>query len=359
MITTLGQYQSEALKSRIVTDDPKRARSVAMLGILGEIGSSVTLFKKWRRGDGLCLIYVGKKLSEDLGDILWYVSDIASQNNVSLEALQYESISGASIEIELCYRRIARIVGQLDTAIDDCQKNDIEAAITEMLMLMANLATQLNTNLLEVALSNLAKISEMTVSPDQSKSFDADFPADEQFPPQLEVTFSPSSSGSVDTMVLVDINTGEQVGNTLDDNVKANDGYRFHDILHLAFMVYLGWSPVMRKLLGCKRKSDPEVDRVEDGARAQIVEELVVKLIDAVISTRYGGQLGKGRFDPNVVRDDIMMFVGQLEVSKRSVQEWLKAIHVGCTIWEKLRASNRGTVIADYQRQELLWQSRG
>ncbi|HYH75309.1 MAG TPA: hypothetical protein VD735_05110, partial [Candidatus Saccharimonadales bacterium] len=51
------------------------------------------------------------------------------------------------------------------------------------------------------------------------------------------------------------------------------DGYRFHDALHLGLLAVTGWSPVMRSLLGLKRRSDPIVDTIEDGGRAIVLEE--------------------------------------------------------------------------------------
>ena len=42
---------------------------------------------------------------------------------------------------------------------------------------------------------------------------------------------------------------------------------RFHDIFHLSYAAILGWSPTVRALLRCKRKSDPRVDEVEDGGK--------------------------------------------------------------------------------------------
>ena len=44
-------------------------------------------------------------------------------------------------------------------------------------------------------------------------------------------------------------------------------------MIHLAFACVLGWSPLVRKMLGAKRKSNPKVDEVEDGARAILIEE--------------------------------------------------------------------------------------
>ena len=43
----------------------------------------------------------------------------------------------------------------------------------------------------------------------------------------------------------------------------------FHDVFHLAYAAVLGWSPTTRALLKIKRKSRPEIDENEDGARAK------------------------------------------------------------------------------------------
>ncbi|MCK9910146.1 hypothetical protein MXD81_13460, partial [Microbacteriaceae bacterium K1510] len=66
---------------------------------------------------------------------------------------------------------------------------------------------------------------------------------------------------------------GVQRGADLTDNAYTPDGYGFHDVIHFAHAAVLGWSPVLRKLLECKRKDDEKVDEVEDGGRAGAIEE--------------------------------------------------------------------------------------
>ena len=65
------------------------------------------------------------------------------------------------------------------------------------------------------------------------------------------------------------------------DNAEKDDGYRFHDIFHLAFVSHLGWSPVLRGRLffNCKRKSAAAIDEVEDGGRAAVIDEAIAALI--------------------------------------------------------------------------------
>jgi hypothetical protein len=66
---------------------------------------------------------------------------------------------------------------------------------------------------------------------------------------------------------------GILLGDRLTDSHLPEDDYRFHDVFHLAHAAVLGWSPTTRALLKIKRKSRPETDENEDGARANLIEE--------------------------------------------------------------------------------------
>jgi len=58
----------------------------------------------------------------------------------------------------------------------------------------------------------------------------------------------------------------KQCGDPLTDNAFDDDRYRFPDVFHLAFAAVLRWSPVTRRLLGYKRRSQPKIDEVETAA---------------------------------------------------------------------------------------------
>lgn len=66
---------------------------------------------------------------------------------------------------------------------------------------------------------------------------------------------------------------GLNIGDRLTDNIMRADDYRFHDVFHYSYASVLGWSPVLRSLLRVKRKSRPDVDEGQDGARAILIEE--------------------------------------------------------------------------------------
>ncbi len=85
-------YQEKAKQTiqKNVSED-KLSGIVPFLGIIGEIGSVVTQLKiKFRDGDSY--VAFKEKLSEELGDVLWYVSTIATQNELLLEDIAGQNL---------------------------------------------------------------------------------------------------------------------------------------------------------------------------------------------------------------------------------------------------------------------------
>jgi len=57
-----------------------------LLGLTGETGSLLTLYKK-RLSDGYAFQIPEEHLSEEMGDILWYLAVIARRFGLTLEAI--------------------------------------------------------------------------------------------------------------------------------------------------------------------------------------------------------------------------------------------------------------------------------
>src|SRR5690606_1673380 len=78
-------YQDEAKKTiQKNSSGTNDAEIVPFLGIIGEIGSVVSQLKiKMRVGDSY--VAYKNKLGEELGDVLWYISTIATQNELALD----------------------------------------------------------------------------------------------------------------------------------------------------------------------------------------------------------------------------------------------------------------------------------
>jgi hypothetical protein len=157
-----------------------------------------------------------------------------------------------------------------------------------------------------------------------SEFLDDDFPPGEQIPRHLEVTLRPMP-GPFGDVVRMTVN-GLPVGDPLTDNSRAETGYRWHDTLHLAHAVCLGWSPVLRSLARLKRRSDALVDHVEDGGRAIVADEAIAWAV-------FCQARNHGWYQDQPPDLSLLQYVREmtyaLEVSARSREEWAHAISTG------------------------------
>src|SRR5207247_5849018 len=78
------KYQLEANKTDQVPGTEEKSIIVPLLGLAGEAGSLLTEFKK-RFRDGCAYRIFDERLAEELGDILWYLANIATKAGLSLE----------------------------------------------------------------------------------------------------------------------------------------------------------------------------------------------------------------------------------------------------------------------------------
>jgi NTP pyrophosphatase (non-canonical NTP hydrolase) len=285
-------YQETAKKTiqENATDD-RLTEIVPFLGIIGEIGSVVTQLKI-RFKDGDSYVAFRSRLSEELGDVLWYLAAIATQNELKLE---------------------------------------------------------------EIAVKNLAKIHDRFLGDDPSdyKDFDKDYPEAERFPDEFEVEFRAYEEKGKKKLKIIDKRDNTVIGDPLTDNTYEEDGYRFHDIFHYGYLAIMGWSPVLRKLLTKKRKSAPEIDENEDGARSQITEELVSLFIyhhaldhDLL---KYSTSVDSG------IIKKVQSFVTKTEVKECSGKQWEKAILASYAVFNQLRSSDGGRVLVSKKNRSLIF----
>ena len=184
---------------------------------------------------------------------------------------------------------------------------------------------------------------------------DDEYPEGEQLPRSMAISFV--SVGRGRSRMYYD---GVRIGDDLTDNSYNDDRYRFHDVMHCANAAYLGWSPVLRSLLKKKRKSKPKMDEVEDGARAQIVEELLIKAIHNE-GTRLG-DVGNGR-RPRLFPKDAMITFGfiaslrnyviGLEVRRNTEWDWKNAIYHGSKVFHSLCEEEQGTIRVNMMERSL------
>lgn len=127
---------------------------------------------------------------------------------------------------------------------------------------------------------------------------DEGFPLTERFPRQMLFSFQPNDhaemeihlehadpnpfpGGPIDNYH----NTGKRqgfafgrIGDPLTSQTfNPDDPYELHDALHLGLLTATsGWSPVLRRLLGIRRRSNNELKTIADGLRAAMAEEEIL-----------------------------------------------------------------------------------
>ena len=176
--------------------------------------------------------------------------------------------------------------------------------------------------------------------------FDADFPPDERLPRQFEIRITKRKSGRTYMQW-----NGVFVGDPLTDNIVVKDGYRFHDVFHLANAAILHWSPVFRGLIKHKRKSRPEVDEAQDGGRAVVVEEGVTAWIFAR-AKELGLFEGHEQLSFDLLKG-IQQFVAGYEVERCPLRLWEDAILQGYGVFRQVLESGGGVVIGDRDRRRV------
>jgi NTP pyrophosphatase (non-canonical NTP hydrolase) len=233
-------------------------------------------------------------------------------------------------------------------------KAKAEEELGDVLWYLSNIASRLELSLSEIASKNLHKTQERWPiagdDPEMFLFFDEGCSEKERLPRSLRIRVSEPARGKQARMQIDP--DGKIIGAPLTDNAYEDDGYRFHDVMHLANMAVLGWSPVMRSLLGLKRKSQPKVDEVEDGGRAIVLEEAVVAFIYSNAKER--------RYYENIKHLDsemlatIKRIVTHVEVSTRKTKDWERAIIKGYAAFRHLLKHKEGLFELDLRNRDLI-----
>ena len=286
----LNEYQHEARKTHQTPSREGSQMTVSLFGLAGEVGELLSEYKKWMR-DGDAHLLHRDRVAEELGDLLWYVANVADQFELALE----------------------------------------------------NIASQ-----------NLAKIDarwgggrQLSRGPDSA--FDDAFPAEQRLPRigTAEIRSIPDTDpAQIEAWV-----NGAKMGQDLTDNAHVEDGYRFHDVFHLACMTLLGWSPVIRRGLSIKRKSDERIDEVEDGGRAIVIEEGVSALIFSY-AINHNMLEGISSLDYDLLRTIKQMTVF-FEVRVRTEADWERTILKAYDVWRAVAEHGHGRIAFNADTQEF------
>ena len=287
----LKAYQAQALQTDqipgVPDDEFATAVIVPMLGLAGETGQLLSEYKKHLR-DGDAHRLFKDRVGEELGDLLWYVANVASKFGLDLD---------------------------------------------------------------DIAQSNLTKVRARWSSPSATApDFDSALPEGERLPRQMTVRLGeePGSADRPKVRMTID---GEGIGSLLGDNAYDPDGYRFHDVFHLAYAAILGWSPNLRAFLKRKRKSRPLLDDVEDGGRARIIEEGVSALVFDYARV-HSFLEGISEIDYRLLRT-IRSMTSHLEVGEATAADWERAILEGFSVWRAVLANGGGEILVDLDARQI------
>ena len=288
-----------------------------MLGLASETGSILNVYKKYLR-DGIDLAANREFLRGELGDLLWYTAAVATACGLDLEDIVQANLTRTKDRYprEQAGTRSGELPN-FDAGYPDLERfpRRVVIAVTEQLLACGRRAATLTL-----------VSAEPNAFPDGPVAFDGK-------PHGFQV--------------------GAALGDPLTDNSRRTDDYRFHDAIHLGFMAVLGWSPTMRSLLRLKRKSSPDADECEDGARAIFAEEGLAAVLSRLAPGRTGF-LNTAGIDGDVIEVARAAATG-LEAEAVPGWLWQAAIHQGFRAMSLLAQNDGGYLIADLDARDLAY----
>jgi NTP pyrophosphatase (non-canonical NTP hydrolase) len=292
---TLNEFQEKAKATvQSYTSSDQENFFLGYLGLAGEAGSVLTALKKLIR-DGEGFGSFKDKLTEELGDVLWYVAAIASHNEITLE---------------------------------------------------------------EIARLNLAKTDDRFTEQDLLKIPRLDDGYAEKFPDTFIIKFSEETNDKGLPVVRMvweqeTENISFNLGDPLTDNSREPNNYRYHDIFHLGHVAFLGWSPVLRDLMKLKRKSDPFALDAEDRGRAQVAEEAIT-LIIYNYAQKNEMLRESDRIDTELLNSIKQLVIG-LEVSIVTSFQWEKTILGSYKIYHQVVKNKGGRLLVSPRDRSLIY----
>lgn len=360
---TLDEYQAQAFNTaRINWDDPA-AHHIPALGVIGELGSVASELKKIIR-DGKAYTEGPKNLAEEFGDLLWYLAALATRHGLSLGAIAKASpVLTARSAAQAPYEHIYTLLASVASLVDAARRYDLRPSASSKRKLVKHVSAAVaaliasmrreKTKLADVLKVNLSKgESKFGEGPELAPApcFDKGLEEFERLPRQLQIQVIEKERGEGRVEVLLRCR-GMNIGDRLTDNAAADDGYRYHDVFHFAYAAVLGWSPVIRSLLRCKRKSLAKTDENEDGARAAIVEEAIAHTVFQYAEAH--SMLKNLKHIDHGILLLIKRMVRNLEVEPLAMHEWERAIFVGFEAFRALKKNRGGWLTLDADRRSL------
>ena len=334
-----------------------------LLGLFGEVGSVMAIAKKRHREDAAYWGY-REALEEEFGDVLWYFTALCRRLGVGvdrvfaktmLQGVYEDAFFGDDFAVSDSYNNSQahesnvlneKLMGLgkaasvlLSVTIASEQTWGLLHAFSDCYLQCMHAARVSFTKIVGI---NTVKARGRFLDPDTSKlpTFDSDFPDEERLPDHFEIKITERKSGHCYLQW-----NGVFIGDPLTDNIMEPDGYRFHDVFHLAHAAVLHWAPTFRSLIKQKRKSDPKVDEAQDGGRAIVIEEgLSAWLFSRAKLLDFFEGHDSVSFD---LLKTIQQFTQGYEVEECPLRLWEQAILQGYEVFREVQKNGGGVVIGD------------
>lgn len=338
-----------------------------LMGLFGEVGSIMATAKKHVRENEAYSGYQ-QAVEEEFGDTLWYFTALCRRLGTGVDTIFYEAVhqdghekcvatidSPAVSYLSPVYESLTLDETLLNLGIATAALFGIEGLNERARGLLCTfsawyLRSLRTTNLgfVKIVHMNIEKTHGRFLDPDVANlpMFDNDFPDEEKLPYHFEIKITNRKVGQC-YLQWNDV----FIGDPLTDNILDPDGYRFHDVFHLAHAAILHWSPTFRDLIKQKRKSNPTIDEAEDGGRAIVVEEgLTAWIFSRAKHLNYFEGQNSISFDLLKV---VKQFVQGYEVENCPLKLWEKAILKGYEIFRQVRNNDGGIVIGNRETRTI------
>ena len=164
---TMDKYQE--LAQRTSPDDGHDRIDNGILGLIGETGELVDVYKKWQHQSGPNAKLPAEKFADELGDVLWYLAELASGMGCSLSSIAGRDFSDlnerarktrAEKTIRSVVTGLSSRANRLNRAIQMSDNPGAAAQIRWILMGAARMAYSIGWTMEEVAARNIEKLKK-------------------------------------------------------------------------------------------------------------------------------------------------------------------------------------------------------
>jgi hypothetical protein len=339
-----------------------------------------------RRSSAIARLNLGYEphVIEELGDVLWYFAIVAARSGIALsdighnlnrgfadwqdgggDELHFQSLEAApahGMEKEptpAFEKTLLDLAGNIGSLLTDHQAGRLsgnQAALKgDLVTIMRSLvkaATDAGVSLDAAAEANLRKIFDRwPTERNYPQELDHDAKADEQLPRHLTIDIFERKVRN--QIYVFQRCNGVNIGDRLTDNAMEPDDYRFHEAFHYAYCAVLTWSPVVRALLHLKRKSNPQIDEAEDGARAILIEEgIASRIFGQAKQLAFFDGIKPGELSFDILKT-VRQFVAGYEPQNCPLWLWEEAILQGFRAFRFLREKRRARLQIDMANRTL------